>query len=261
MNTALGRILYDSCPLCEAKDIANAALGDCAKHPLYNAVISPAMQWKQCNACQHIFTEGYFTDASAAAIFSKTNEHQKVGHDLERNRIISSKMIEKVLPYASSGKWLDIGFGNGALLVTAQEYGFTPVGIDLRADNVAALKQIGIEGHCIDLLKFDRPKQFKVISMADVLEHVPYPPAFLKAVHGLLEEGGVVFLSMPSAGALLWQLMTLANANPYWGELEHFHNFSRERLYALLEEHGFEPLRYGISERYRICMEIVARKR
>jgi hypothetical protein len=29
----------------------------------------------------------------------------------------------------------------------------------------------------------------------------------------------------------------------------------------LLREIGFEPLRYGISERYRACMEVIARKR
>ena len=49
-------------------------------------------------------------------------------------------------------------------------------------------------------------------------------------------------------------------ANPYWAEIEHCHNFSRSRLYALLREMGFEPVRYGISERYRACMEVIARK-
>jgi hypothetical protein len=32
-------------------------------------------------------------------------------------------------------------------------------------------------------------------------------------------------------------------ANPYWAEIEHCHNFSRSRLYALLREMGFEPVR------------------
>jgi hypothetical protein len=44
------------------------------------------------------------------------------------------------------------------------------------------------------------------------------------------------------------------------GSIEHYHNFSRSRLYALLRETGFEPVRYGISERYRACMEVIARK-
>jgi hypothetical protein len=43
-----------------------------------------------------------------------------------------------------------------------------------------------------------------------------------------------------------------------WSELEHFHNFSRRRLYALLAEMGFKPLRYGVSLRSVIGMEIIA---
>jgi hypothetical protein len=77
----------------------------------------------------------------------------------------------------------------------------------------------------------------------------------------LLADGGVLFISLPNSDSMLWRALDRENANPYWGELEHYHNFSRERLYRLLRETGFEPLRYGISERYRACMEVIARRR
>jgi hypothetical protein len=32
------------------------------------------------------------------------------------------------------------------------------------------------------------------------------------------------------------------------------------RLYALLKECGFEPLHYTISERHRVCMEVISRR-
>lgn len=254
------RILYEACPLCESEKTEIVKQGDCSKHPLYNSIISTYIAWKKCLSCGHIFTEGYFTDEAAAVIFSKTNEHQKVGADYERQRPVSARMIEKVLPFSQDGKWLDIGFGNGALLLTAKEFGFTPVGIDLRRDNVDVMKRLGVEAHCVDLQKFESPAAFNVISMADVLEHVAYPKDFLTSVHKLLADNGVVFISMPNSDSLLWDLLDIANANPYWGELEHFHNFGKERLYKLLRETGFEPVRYGISERYRACMEIIAKK-
>ena len=53
-------------------------------------------------------------------------------------------MVEKVLDYKSSGLWLDVGFGNGSLLFTAQEYSFQPVGLDLRKSNVEDLKMVSI---------------------------------------------------------------------------------------------------------------------
>ena len=49
--------------------------------------------------------------------------------------------------------------------------------------------------------------------------------------------------------------------NLYLGELEHYHNFSKSRLYSLLAECGFEAVRYGISERYRVCMVVIALRR
>jgi hypothetical protein len=46
--------------------------------------------------------------------------------------------------------------------------------------------------------------------------------------------------------------------NPYWTELEHYHNFTRVRLEALLKECGYTPVYYGVSPRYMAGMEIIA---
>ncbi len=218
------------------------------------------MLWLRCDDCTHIFTDGYFTPEAAAIIFSKTHPHQQAGYDAEAQRAVSARMVEKLLPYAKDGDWLDIGFGNASLLFTAQEYGFGVVGIDLRSDNVAALAQFGIESHCVNIADFNQTGRFSVISMADVLEHMPYPNNGLKEVHRLLKPGGLLFLSMPNKDCMPWEILDAQQANPYWGEIEHYHNFGRKRLYKLLEDQGFEPVRYGISERYRVCMEVIARK-
>ncbi len=157
------------------------------------------------------------------------------------------------------GGWLDVGFGNGSLLFTAEEYGFKGVGLDLRPDTVAFMNHLGVEAHCGEIANHLYGYGASVISMADVLEHMPYPKAALKAAHMLMEPNGVLFVSMPNMGSLLWREMTDQNVNPYWLEIEHYHNFSRERLYALLKETGFQPLRFGVSLRYRACMEVTAR--
>jgi len=256
MNDA--RILYSECPLCGCERLALVGTASCARHPLYDARIPADMRWVRCEVCGHVFTDGYFTPEACSILFSRTNANQQVGHDFERQRVVSARIVEKVLPYADEGAWLDIGFGNGSLLFTAQEYGFTPVGTDLRASNVETLQRLGVQGHCADLLSLDAPGAFRVISMADVLEHMPFPKQGLTHAHTLLEPGGVLFLSMPNLDSLAWKLLDGARQNPYWGELEHYHNFGRARLYALLAETGFRPFRYGISERYRVCMEVLA---
>ena len=100
-----------------------------------------------------------------------------------------------------------------------------------------------------------------MISMADVLENLPFPKPALLAAHGLLSEGGVLFVSMSNRDAFAWHALDEQQRNPYSGDIEHLHNFGRERLYQLLDECGFAPFHYGISERHCACMEVLARKR
>jgi predicted SAM-dependent methyltransferase len=96
--------------------------------------------------------------------------------------------------------------------------------------------------------------------MADVLEHMPFPRPALAHAHEIMNDGGLLFVSMPNSDSFLWRSLDAAERNPYWAEIEHYHNFGRRRLYRLLEQHGFVPRRYGVSYRYVACMEVIAQK-
>ncbi len=255
------RVRYVCCPLCGAEDIPATLGADCTRHALYQPDLPPVMNWHECAGCGHVFTEGYFDPAALEIIFAKTHQNQTVGHDMERQRPVSARMVERVARRVSGGRWLDVGFGNGSLLFAAEEWGFTPVGLDLRKDNVAVLRSLGYEAHCLPIEAHEGDQRYSVVSMADVLEHMPFPKTGLVAAQRLLVSGGALFLSMPNMDMMLWRLLHANKVNPYWGEIEHYHNFSRKRLYALLDEHGFEPAEYGVSERYRACMEVVAVRR
>lgn len=254
------RVAFEACPLCESGELRPLRSANCAGHPLYHPIIEPTMNWIRCGACAHVFTEGYFSSEVSQVVFQRTHEHQSPGWNFEQQRAISSRIVERVARFVRSGAWLDVGFGNGSLLFTAEEWGFAPFGIDLRPSSVAAMQQLGVEARCVDLTALEEPGRFSVISLADVLEHMPFPRQGLTAARRLLTRDGVLFVSMPNYDCMAWRLLDRVNANPYWAELEHFHNFSRERLCGLLREEGFEPVHYAISERYRVCMEIVAQR-
>jgi len=218
-----------------------------------------------CPECGHVFTEGYFSDEALSVLFEGTNDEQIVGLDIEGQRNISAKMVERVIDAIGlpDGRlWLDVGFGNGSLLLTAKEFGFDVFGVDLRKQNVDDIGSFGIPAHHGTLetarnqVSFDgRPA---VISMADVVEHEPFPIESLRSARGLIQDGGVLLVSMPNCSAPLWHHWNANDVNPYWQEIEHYHNFTRESLYALLEKTGFKPRHYAISQRYRCCMEVLA---
>lgn len=257
------RHLYKCCPLCESSNISFIGEADCRDHPSYNPMLPGTIRWKQCNECGHSFTEGYFTDEALSVLISSAHDYQLFDvAKLEKARAISAMMVDKISSVLEKqeGKWLDVGFGNGALLITCAEYGFEPVGIDLRKTAVEKIKPLGIEAYCMEFIDFEQFGTFKVISMADVLEHMPYPKKALARVYKLLAPGGVLFVSCPNADSLVWKSLTESKLNPYWRQIEHYHNFGRKRFYFLLIEHGFIPVNYSISNRYRIGMEVISTK-
>ncbi len=145
-------------------------------------------------------------------------------------------------------------------MFTAEEWGFTPVGLDLRKENVKTLKSLGYQAHCLPIEALEQDGRYSVVSMADVLEHMPYPKTGVPPPADCFATAAL-FLSMPNMDNMVWRLLHANKVNPYWGEIEHYHNFTRKRLYALLEEHGFQPVAYDVSERYRACMEVIAFRR
>ena len=256
----LPRILYAACPLCNSTKFRPHAYADCSKHQLYVPQIPAKIQWMRCDDCEHVFTDGYFSEVQNAALFAKAQPNQLPGHNIEQGRALAGRIVERVcqLNGGAFGRWLDIGFGDGSLLMTAQEFGFEPVGIDVRQQAVDKLKAFGIEAYK-DEIKSKRG-DYSIISIADALEHMPFPKRQLDLSRAILQPNGILFVSCPNMDTVAWRDATAKNANPYWLEIEHHHCFTRRRLYDLLAECGFTPISYAVSERYRMGMEIIARK-
>ena len=262
MESPSQRVPYSACPLCEEGDSLEVMVADCTQQPMYKPPLPASQRWLSCWNCGHVYVDGYFTPAALAVLFSSTPENQIPGYDVENQRSVWAGVLDSVgsLRASLGGRWLDVGFGNGALMTTAAEYGYQVAGLDLREQNVRLMRELGFEAHAVELEHYRPSEPFDVISMADVLEHMPFPKRALARARDLLRPAGMLFLSMPNADSFLWDALTRASTNPYWSEIEHYHNFGRARLWALLEDCGLQPMRYGVSTRYRACMEVIARK-
>jgi len=263
MESSDARIPYSACPLCDAVETIDVGTVDCSDHPIYKPALPGTMRWLACKQCGHVFTDGYFGPAALEVLFSATVEAQVPGYDIENQRVVWSRVLDAVgaLRASLGGRWLDVGFGNGSLLTTAAEFGYEVVGLDMRKESVKRLREVGYEAYAIGFDEYDASEPFDVVSMADVLEHMPFPKQALQHAWDLLRPDGLLFLSMPNADSFIWKILSGNDSNPYWGEIEHYHNFGSKRLYALLDECGFQAVRYGISLRYRACMEVIARRR
>ena len=258
------RILYQACPLCSEEEIKFFREADCTTHPHYREGLPRTIRWVQCAGCEHIFTEGYFREEVLEQVLEIAHPHQMPvpGKELETARHVAARIVGSLGSVRGrlGGRWLDVGFGNGALLATAAEFGYDAMGIDVRPVVVRAMRSLGYPARCVEFTDFHDAEGFDVISMADVLEHMPFPRQALRHAEKLLKPGGAIFISMPNMDCLIWKLMDRHQSNPYWAELEHCHNFTRERLYALLQQVGFDPCHYNVNARYLAGMEVIAPK-
>jgi len=87
------------------------------------------------------------------------------------------------------------------------------------------------------------PESFDIITMFDVIEHVPDPSRDMAAIHRLLKPGGTFVVSTPNIDGIFprWSLK-VAKALDYWPHPEpphHLYQFSVKTLSAMLEKCGF----------------------
>ena len=146
------------------------------------------------------------------------------------------------------------------MMFTAAEYGFEVAGIEKCAAGVKAMQAMGFQAMNTALANLRGVPPFQVISMCDVIEHSPDPALMIEDAWRLLLPGGLLLLSCPNRASVIWRALDLSLQNSFWGEIEHVHNFTRARLESLIVDHGFKPLHYAVSQRYRASMDILARK-
>jgi methyltransferase family protein len=245
------RVAYDGCPLCSGQ-------GEVVRKEqcFPKGKIALELAWVKCGSCGHVHTSHYFNEAGLKELLSTVMEDGYFGGKLDEQRFIWGSVIRRLLPYVNrEGRWIDVGVGNGGFLFTAAEYGFDAVGIDIRHYILDALRKLGYQAEEADATTYDYSGA-SVVVLADILEHIPYPKELLKRIRANLR--GALFVSCPNMDSLSWKYMETVGGPPYWKEPEHYHNFTRARLWSLLKECGFTPVEFGISSRYQAGMEIIA---
>lgn len=262
---------YACCPLC-GQNHRLMGRADASHNPQWHAGLLQEMEWMQCEACSHVYTRHHWTDAGLVELFRHTlaiqQAHADTGHDSLRP--LWTPVVERAIThlggYGPAMKalrpptWLDVGCGNGALVMVAGDYGFKAQGLDARTDTVAHLRDLGFDATQGDFVQAELPTGLDVLSMMDVLEHMAFPVPALQKAHRVLRPDGLLVISLPDMDSSSWRLMDHTNNNPYWIEIEHHHNFGRARLTALLHAQGFEVIDFTVPQRYKAQLELYARR-
>jgi SAM-dependent methyltransferase len=266
------KIAYSGCPLCKS-ETQMMGTANCTAYPNWHESLPASLEWMRCTSCGHVHTSHYWSEAGLAEVFRHAHAGQLagVGPSPDAKRAVWAPVVERAISLiggvaslfggSKTPVWLDVGCGDGALTMTAADYGFASLGLDARAETVSRIRQLGFNAQLGDFMKMGVEGQTHILSMMDVLEHMPYPRAALEKAAKIIAPGGVIVISVPDMGSSSWRMMDAAKANPYWIEIEHHHNFSRQSLVRLLKECGFIPSDFAVPFRYKAQMEIYAIKK
>jgi 2-polyprenyl-3-methyl-5-hydroxy-6-metoxy-1,4-benzoquinol methylase len=107
---------------------------------------------------------------------------------------------------------LDIGAAQGALLAEAVRMGFDAEGIDHCASNVEAARAQGLKVTHMAAEDLDATATFDVVTMMDLIEHLPDPLRVLHAVHRALKPAGELVVYTPNHRGAVVALSRLLHA-------------------------------------------------
>jgi|WetSurMetagenome_2_1015567.scaffolds.fasta_scaffold207137_1 2-polyprenyl-3-methyl-5-hydroxy-6-metoxy-1,4-benzoquinol methylase len=149
----------------------------------------------------------------------------------------SLKLIER---YSSPpGRLLDVGCASGFFVQAAGQAGWQAEGVEpSRWFANYGREKLGVTIFPGTLREAKFPDAaFKVITVWDVLEHVPDPLAELREIYRILEPGGVLLVNYPNAGSLLARL---AGRNWWFYLSVHLYYFTPRTIAGMLNRAGFE---------------------
>jgi SAM-dependent methyltransferase len=148
--------------------------------------------------------------------------------------------VEKYAP--RRGRLLDVGCATGNFLAAAQTRGWEVTGVEF----VEVAAKVAIEQYGLDVkigaLESAKllEESYNLITLWDVLEHLPNPRETLERCWKLLAPGGLIIFSVPNLKSFDRYLFGKRWIG--WEAPRHFHLFPASTIQQVLDQSGFEMI-------------------
>lgn len=188
------------CPLCGS--------GDCAD--LWER---GGARYVRCTGCSLVYENPRFTAEELKEFYSSESYYVRSGGATEATSGYADyfaqcspailedyfSLLRRIAPAAGPVRFLDVGCGPGGLVDVARRAGWEATGLELSSWSVEQGRQRGlqiVEG-TLEQAAFPGGS-FDVISLFDVLEHLPRPVEYVRELHRILKPGGAVLVETPN---------------------------------------------------------------
>jgi SAM-dependent methyltransferase len=237
------------CPVCDSKQ--STVMWTVTSHATENGVDAESFAPSadrygetlgtvlRCLNCGHGSLAETPTEEAIAAAYGDAADPVSLAEEAGQIET-ARRSLDRIEAQVRPGHLVDLGCWTGSFVAAAAERGWDAVGIEPSSWAAQRAKERGLDVRVGDLRSHGLDAGgFRCVVMCDVIEHLLDVGAAIQTAAGLLEPGGVAYLTTPDASGRLPRLLGAR----WWSVLPmHVQYFTRDSLRLLLEQHGFRVL-------------------
>jgi SAM-dependent methyltransferase len=189
------------CPVCESKTKSDCLGKYRGKSELFNN-----NELYQCLECEIIFVyplptpseldqyykTSWLNDNDIISVSKEMEIIYQIQGDARCNYLAQHQILAK------DSKILDIGSGYGYMFKSLRNKGFKEMLFFATDPSPICLEKLQALGvNACDSLNEVADKNFDLVTLGQVLEHIPNPNSFLKSVMTLVKDGGHIYIDVP----------------------------------------------------------------
>jgi len=226
------------CPIC----------GESKGDPFH---LEGSFQMVRCSSCQFVFLNPRPTAESLHHFYQTylPDEESSIDSWEKMMKPVFHRAANLIKRYGKSGRLLDVGSGFGFFVAEMENKGWEAVGVEISqraldyARNILAL---AVRAGPLEKVGFP-DSHFDAVTGFYVIEHLPFPKAFLGECHRILKPGGLLVLRYPHTTPIKNLLRFLGVKNRLYDLPAHLCDFSPKMIQQCLERIGFEKCKHLIG--------------
>ena len=189
----------------------------------------------QCQDCEFL----QCSDFGGVLDYYIDMDDQSYEQTRQERALQARKLLQVATRHRPSGRLLDVGAGSGILVEEALKLGFTAEGIEPARSLQQEASRRGLPVRSGVLPQAEVAGPYDVVTLIDVIEHVPDPLGLLTQVRDLMTPASICVLVTPDVGSIAARLMGWR----WWHyRVAHVGYFSRNTLQKALRAVALTPI-------------------
>ncbi|MBF0499253.1 MAG: class I SAM-dependent methyltransferase [Candidatus Riflebacteria bacterium] len=223
-----------NCPLC-----GRSGLSEWARSGAYSVLF--------CSDCRMGMTSPLPTEDDLARVNAENYRvEDRITAYLDREKMFELRyegVLRRIGAFRDKGRLLDIGCNIGKFLDVAKRRNYETTGVEINSACAEfGRKKFGLEIHDRPLNSIGFPtSHFDVVTLFDVLEHIPDGGSFLAEIRRILKPDGLLVVQLPNLES---SMAELTRKDWYWLAMpDHIFHFTPKSIVEYLSKFGFSILK------------------